>query len=294
MATRMTAGQGQGESAGPGPERGAGPEHAPERAPVRATATGASLLPREHGAYAQLTFPLITGLAYARFHPGAVAFAVAALALFLAHEPVAVMAGVRGVRLKEALGEAARRRLAVLAGVAVLALAAAAVLAPARGWLGGLVPAALALPLVPLFGRREIKSVGAELLVAAAFSASVLPLAWCGPAAVAPAVLAAVVWLAAYVPAILGVHAVKANLKKKAEDQWTLVATPAAAVMVVLGALAAAAWLPAWGLDALAVLPPALTALVIGLHPPHPRHLKRIGWAMVTADTLALTLLLVL
>ncbi|MFW5947417.1 MAG: YwiC-like family protein, partial [Gemmatimonadota bacterium] len=56
------------------------------------------LMPREHGAYAQLGFPLVTGLVYSGGQPGAVAFAVAAVAFFLLHEPLAVRSGARGAR----------------------------------------------------------------------------------------------------------------------------------------------------------------------------------------------------
>lgn len=42
-----------------------------------------SLLPREHGAYAELLFPLLTGLALGRPRPAAVGFALAAVLFFL-------------------------------------------------------------------------------------------------------------------------------------------------------------------------------------------------------------------
>ncbi len=59
-----------------------------------------SLLPREHGAYAELAFPLATGLAAGGPTVAGVAFSLAAVVLFLAHEPAAVMLGRRGARLQ--------------------------------------------------------------------------------------------------------------------------------------------------------------------------------------------------
>ena len=50
-----------------------------------------NLWPREHGAYAQLGFPLLSGLIYAGGEPGAVAFAAVAVCHFFAHEPLAVL-----------------------------------------------------------------------------------------------------------------------------------------------------------------------------------------------------------
>ena len=60
-----------------------------------------SLLPKEHGAYAELAFPLITGLALAVPSLSALALGGAAVLLFLLNEPVAILLGARGKRLKE-------------------------------------------------------------------------------------------------------------------------------------------------------------------------------------------------
>lgn len=252
------------------------------------------LMPREHGAYAQLGFPLATGLAYARGDLGAVAFAVAAIALFLAHEPVAVLAGVRGQRLREGLGGPARRRILALAVAAALGLVAAIGLAPPRAWMAAVLPGGLGLLLVPLLGTRRLKSMAGEALVAAVFSTSVLPLALCGPASWRSAGVAAGIWFAAVLPAIVAVHAVKVAHKGRETGRWTLVAAPALAAAVGGGAILGALLLPPWGLKLLAVLPPALAVVGVGLLRPHPRHLKRIGWTMVSADALTLALLLAL
>lgn len=254
----------------------------------------AGLMPREHGAYAQLGFPLLTGLVYSGGDPGAVAFAVAAVAVFLAHEPLAIRSGMRGARLQDQLGSAARRRLLFLAGVALAGALAAALLAPPRAWLAALVPAGLGLLLVPVLGTRGIKSVRAELVAAAAFAAAVLPLALSAPD-VTPfdAGLAAVVWFLAIVPAIYAVHAIKAAVRRRPGEVWVIRVAPPVAAAVAVTAAASARFLP--GADDLhAALVPVLASLVITLRLPHPRHLKRVGWAMVTADSAALVLLLVL
>jgi hypothetical protein len=253
-----------------------------------------SLWPREHGAYAQLGFPLLTGLLYSGGHPGAVAFAVAAVALFLAHEPLAVLMGTRGVRLRDALVGPARRRLWALAGVAGVSLVVAVWLAPGRAWQGALVPGVLGLGLIPLFFTHRIKTLAGETVVAAALSASVLPLALSGPTTWGEAWVAAAVWFGAALPAIASVHAVKASHKGRPRARWLVPAAPGLAVLAGAAGIAAALVWPFPAVRALAVLPPASAVLGVAVIRPHPRHLKRIGWAMVAADAAALALLLAL
>lgn len=251
------------------------------------------LMPREHGAYAQLGFPLLTGLIYARGAPGAVAFTLTALALFLAHEPLAVLTGVRGARLQQQSGEEARRRMLFLAGTAVAGLVAAVVLAPPRAWLGAVVPGALGLLLLPVLGRRRMKSIPAELIAAAVFASAVVPLALSGPAETLEAGLAAAVWYAATVPAIFAVHAMKAALKKRPEERWILWAAPAAGIVSVIGVATGSLLVPG-ARDLLAALPPVLASLGVAATTPHPRHLQHVGWLMVAANSATLLLLLLL
>ncbi len=251
------------------------------------------LMPREHGAYAQLGFPLLTGLIYSGGDPGAVAFSVAAVALFLANEPLAVLTGVRGVRLQKELRRAARHRILFLAGAALGGMVAAVGLAPPRAWLGALLPAGLGLLLLPLLGRRQLKSIPAELLAATVFSTSVIPLALCGETTYLDAGIAAGVWLAAIFPAIFAVHAMKAALKRRPDEAWILRAAPAAAVLSLAAAVIGATLIPG-GTDLLAVLPPGVATLAVAVRPPHPRNLKRVGWLMVAVYTVALALLVAL
>ncbi len=57
-----------------------------------------SLLPKEHGAYGQMAFPLATAFAVAGMNAPALLIGVAVLAGSLAHEPVLVLLGMRGTR----------------------------------------------------------------------------------------------------------------------------------------------------------------------------------------------------
>lgn len=254
----------------------------------------AGLLPREHGAWAQLAFPLLTGLILGRGAPGAFAFAGVAVAAFLAHEPAAVLRGARGVRLKNELAGRARTRLLWLGGALATGVLAAALVAPARAWQAATVPGVLGLLLVPLFLAGRLKSLGGEVLLTAALASLVLPLGRSGPAGMPEVALAGAVWFGAFVPPIVTVHALKARVKQRGRGRWLLVAAPLVALLVIAGALTAWALLPPWGRASLAVLPPAVATLGVAVSAPHPRHLKQVGWTVAAADVVALVLLLVL
>lgn len=88
------------------------------------------ILPREHGAYAQLGVPLVVALAAGRPGVAAFAFAVGAIALFFVHEPLLSLAAELGGRAR-ATARAARRLEHNLAGELVLSSLLAGAAAPA-------------------------------------------------------------------------------------------------------------------------------------------------------------------
>jgi hypothetical protein len=251
----------------------------------------------------------------------ALALGVAAVLLFLANEPVAILLGVRGKRLQEHLGPPARRRARRL-------LAAGAVLGGLGLFLGWpaiwpeiLPPLLAGLLLIPVARAGRQKSLPGELLVLTAFSTLVLPLAAASGGDSIRALLAAGVWWLSFFLATLEVHAIKARVMKKPRYRWTRWGSPLAAVLAVAlvlwtalgqaspilrslagasgdGAGAATQW--GWLLElnphlapaAAALLPPALAILILSLLRVHPRNLKRVGWTLVGANTLTLVLLL--
>ncbi|PYR50160.1 MAG: hypothetical protein DMF89_10175, partial [Acidobacteria bacterium] len=100
------------------------------------------MFPREHGAYGQLLFPLITALAIG--HPGAAALCLSASAVcaFMAHEPLLVLLGHRGARAVREQGLRARRWLAAFAAGAIASGAIAMALMPVAARIALAVPAA--------------------------------------------------------------------------------------------------------------------------------------------------------
>ncbi len=280
-----------------------------------------SLLPKEHGAYAQLAFPLLTGLALSFPSPAALALGMAAVAFFLANEPVAVLLGTRGKRLKDGAGDRAKGRAALL-------LSLGAVLGLVGVWRGGAAvwpelafPVSAAILLIPVVLAGRQKSLPGEILVITGFSTLLLPLAAASGVPTLKAALAAGVWWLSFCLGTLEVHAIKARIKPTAPKQWTRWGSPLAATVVLAGATWMAlgqlnpileAWSPggapgaladgglAWAAEArrllppaaAALLPPAVAVLLVSFLRVHPRRLKRVGWTLVGANALALVLLL--
>lgn len=111
------------------------------------------LLPREHGSWGMLLFPLVSAMILTRGREWSLAAAGgAALAVFLLREPLLVMARQRylwrEVRPETA---AARRSLLVFGGLLTASGAWLALVAPLP-WLIGLGLAAAALTAVPVYG----------------------------------------------------------------------------------------------------------------------------------------------
>jgi hypothetical protein len=247
------------------------------------------LLPREHGAYAELGFPLLSGLILGS--PGAAAWllAAAAVLLFLANEPLVVLLGVRGKRAREEHAAGARRSLALLAGLGIAAGIAALWTAPEQArWLS-LVPAILALGLVPVVLSRNLKTLPGEIVAGAAFSAMHLPVAAAGgvsgPALWGPPVL----WFAVTVCATLAVHAIKSRVT--GATPWVVPAATWTGRLALLVALAAWVWMPGWRPVALAACLPLAGVVAVNRLALSPRKLKHVGWAVVAANALAVTIL---
>lgn len=248
--------------------------------------------PREHGAYGQLAFPLVAGLALGRFSLAPALLASAAIGAFLAHEPIIVLLGNRGGRAAREHGGRAAVWLAIVI-VLTLACGGAALTAmpPGTRW-SVVLPFLLSLPLLPAIAARKERTAAAEILVAVTLSSWVVPVALAGGAGLRDAVTCWAVFGAAFTAATLAVRAVIARARAPRERReaaiaavgFTVVAGVAAGLLSMAGAAPSAA--PA------ALAPVGAVALVLALSPPAPRHLHRVGWVLVAAS-LTTTLVLV-
>jgi len=257
-----------------------------------ATAKNPALMPREHGAYAQVIFPQLTALLLGGITTPALLLALAAVTVFLAHEPLLVLLGSRGGRAKRETGSPARQRLVWLAVIGVPAGLLGLWLSPPTARVGAAIPLALALLLAPLVFRREEKTALGELLIAVSLSATLSPVAIGGGARFLVAAGAAGVWATVFVLGTLTVRGIIARAKKTAQPDWRHYIGPALSVAAIALAavLALADAVPV--LAAVAVVPTAFVALVFGLAGVHPRNLRRMGWSLVASNLAVLAALI--
>ena len=252
------------------------------------------LRPREHGAYAMLTFPAVSGLVMGGLTWAGLAFIAMAVTGFLAHESVLVVLGGRGERIRTKREAAARGRLVRL-GLTMATLAVLfALTVPPGAWRPGALAAGLGVAVGMLLLLGRTKSLIGEVLVAGAFSSVHAVAAAAGGVGGGRVWLPALAWTASFTLATLSVHALKYRFRRKGPGGWAVVASPVFAVLALgTGALGAAGLMgtPALGWAAAALTPKALGVLSLSLVEVHPKHLKRVGWSFVGADVATLVLL---
>jgi len=261
------------------------------KAPTSKTRRGA-MLPKEHGAYAQLGFPLATALILGGPDPAALSLTVAIIAAFLIHEPVMILTGGRGGRAQREEGGRARRRGTALAAIAVVAGVLGLWLSPTAARLSALAPAVLAAALAPLTLSRREKTTAGELLVAMALPSTMIPVAIAAGVDPRTAFLAAGIWAVVFALGTLTVRAIIARAKKNVRPSWPPVLAPILSAMAIAAApvLALSDAIPA--LAAIAIVPTAAVALVFGILGVHPRNLRRMGWSLVASNLVVLAALI--
>jgi YwiC-like protein len=250
------------------------------------------LIPREHGAYGQLGFPVLTALAVGRPSLAAVSLTAGFVAAFLAHEPLLVLAGLRGSRARRELGRAALRDGAWMSGVAVVGVAAGAALTPAPVW-SVFVPIALGVGTPILVLRHLEKTTAGEMFVALTLTACAVPIAASAGVALAGA---AAIWLVMASGYWAATAAVRGSIaRQRREPQAALRAVGGA--LAIAGPAAAFAMARSSGLTPslwLAALPLSALSLTLAVAAPTARHLRAIGWALVAASAAASVALTVL
>lgn len=242
-----------------------------------------SMIPKEHGAIAQLALPMFTALALG-VSPAGAALACSASAAFVMHEPLSILLGIRGTRALREDGARARSWLLGL-GAASLGLGAlGAWLAPGATRAALVLPALLAAALGLVLRARKERTLGGELLASTALASLALPVAIAGGMALGRAFTVLGVWSVAFAASTV---VVKGTIERR--GRLGLAAAPLATLL--LGILGASLGLVPTA-AALALLPVGAAALTVALLQPPPAHLRRVGWALATASTATAIVLL--
>lgn len=253
------------------------------------TAAAGSLLPKEHGAYGQIAFPLLVAFCVGGLSIAGLLFASAVIAAFLAHEPAAVLLGQRGARARRELRQPAigRLRWSVATGAAA-GLGALLLLDSAARW-SLVVPGVPALFLSWAMFRGQEKSWYGELAAALAFAGAAVPVAIAAGAPVRTAAAVAIPFALLFAASTLAVRVVILRVRRGG-DVRAVTITRRAALLLAAGSTAAITTLTTAGILAASVLvsalPGALVATVIALRPPAPAHLRVLGWTIVGVSVL--------
>jgi hypothetical protein len=265
------------------------------RTNAMARAVWRSLLPHEHGAYGQVSFPLIAAFAVSDFSVGGVLVAVAAVSGFLAHEPAMILLGRRGPRAYRERCRVARWWLVCCLAAAAAAAAALVITAPAPSW-------TLAVPVVPAAALVAATALGyekswyGEIAAALAFAATAVPICTFAGASVKSGFAVAIPFALLFVSATLSVHVV--ILQGRGRDPRATRATRTAALTVAavsataLGIAASASTVPVGAL--VAAMPGLLTAAAVAARPPAPTKLRDLGWLLIGVSVLTTVLVVVI
>ncbi|MCC7008160.1 MAG: YwiC-like family protein [Acidobacteria bacterium] len=254
-----------------------------------------TFLPKEHGAYGQMAFPLVTALLVSGASVATLAWMLAVAMAFVAHEPALVLLGHRGARARRERGPQAAVAAAITGAVALAAAAAAVLTAPAAARWAFAVPAIPALVVALLVAVNREKSAAGELAVAITFSLAAIPAALGAGAAVSTAVAIGLVFSVVFTAAVLAVRTVILGVRGGGNPD-AVRATCIAIWWVSAAAVAGLWWTSSTHRPASimlgAVTPAIVFALAITFRRPPPSRLKALGWSIVGVSTLA-TLVLV-
>src|SRR5262245_4980201 len=255
-----------------------------------------SPLPKEHGAYGQLAFPIVTALAAGGVTLPAAAIGLAATAGFLAHEPAKVMLGQRGARASRESGRDAARWLAILGALMLGAAVAAWATTDTHLRWSLFVPVVPACALGLAMLRGQEKSSYGEVASGLAFAGVSVPMMLASGESLASALTIAVPFALSFVVGTLAVRVVILRVRGGGDARATA-ATRRATFVCALAASVGLLWaamthvLSAGVL--IAALPGLVAAVAIAARPPAPTRLRVLGWTLVGVSVVTAVVALV-
>lgn len=253
-----------------------------------------SLLPKEHGAYGQMAFPLVTSFAVAGVTMPALLLALGVIAGFLAHEPLLVLIGKRGARARRDQRRRAVGWLTVASatGVASGLLALASMPAAIRwSFALPLIPAVFLAATIPL--NRE-KSGPAEVAVALGFAFVAVPAIIAANAPVETAFAVAIAFALTFISGTLAVRGIILDVRGGGQPRAASATRHSVMALAILAV--AALWVAAiqevlpWT-TLVAAAPGLLMATWLSLFPLPAARLRTVGWTLIAASTTAAMIL---
>jgi len=249
------------------------------------------LLPREHGTYGELLFPLVTALLLGR--PGLTASALCAVAVggFLAHEGFVVLAGGRGDRARREDRVRAWQSLLCFGAIALAGGVTAALRldAPLAWGTGIAILLSGAAVLISWLGREH--SLPGELFAALALTSWCLPVALAGGLPVHPATGLWLIWFSVFAMATAAVQSVIARSTRRSPAiANTLCALIAALALGGVFSATQSGWLPAG--VAWTLLPAGLVSCTLLARPVPARQLRSIGWSIIAVSVVTMVMML--
>jgi hypothetical protein len=251
------------------------------------------MVPREHGAYAELLFPIVTVLLGGAPSTSTWLLAVGAVACFLANEPLLILVGQRGTRTKRADSGRAQRALLIFVLVAVGAGIAGLLLAPRASQIAAGVPMVLGASLVMLAIQGLERSMVGETLAAMTLSSIAIPLGLSAGLGLTETLAVALIWL---VTSLLGTAQVRltvARTRAKTEREQARARMKRASLILVSLLVIAIGVAAPYGVRAglwvlAAAVPVAVVVLVMAVLQPTARRLRLMGWSLVAANLCSL------
>jgi len=251
------------------------------------------MVPREHGAYAELLFPIVSVLLGGAPTTSTWLLAIGAVGAFLANEPLLVLFGQRGTRMQREDSDRAKRALLLFSLVALGAGTAGLALASTQVQYAVVVPLLLGVTLVMLAIQGLERSMFGEGLAAVTLSSIAIPLGLSAGLGRTVAVSVALLWLTTSLLGTAAVRLTVARTKAKTDEDLQLVAFKrgvlilVSSVAVIVGVLGLTGSRD--GLSILAAaMPVALVVLAVAALRPTARRLRLMGWSLVAANLCSL------
>jgi len=251
------------------------------------------MVPREHGAYAELLFPIVSVLLGGAPSTSTWLLAIGAVGAFLANEPLLVLFGQRGTRMQREESDRAKRALLLFSLVALGAGTAGLVLASTPVQYAVVVPLLLGVTLVMLAIQGLERSMFGEGLAAVTLSSIAIPLGLSAGLGRTVTLSVALLWLTTSILGTAAVRLTVARTKAKTDEDLQRVAFKrgvlilVSSVAVIVGVLGLSGSRD--GLSILAAaMPVALVVLAVAALRPTARRLRLMGWSLVAANLCSL------